>query len=196
MKKKTKIRVALLVMIACAMLMCAVSSTMAWLQAQTDPVVNTFTPSHVDVDLTETTGKNYQMVPGHVISKNPKVTVAADSEDCIVFVEIAESTNPKLSDYVTYAIAEGWTKGSSGNGVPENVIFRTVNKTDTIREFAVLANDQVTVKGTVTEEMMDAITGEGKAQPTLTFKAYAIQLKKSNTESFSAGDAWKQIVGD
>ncbi len=196
-------------MIAVAMMMCAVGSTMAWLQDTTDPVTNTFTPSHIDVELTETKN-DFKMVPGWTIEKDPKVTVEANSEDCIVFVEITESAKPKLSDYITYAIADGWTKGvpegDGANGVPANVIFRTVNKTDTIREFAVLANNQVTVKDTVTEEMMDLITDEvvegGTVEadkPELTFKAYAVQLQKTNVgenQNFTPADAWTQIKGE
>ncbi len=201
MKKKTKIRAALLVMIACAMLMCAVSSTMAWLQDQTDPVTNTFTPSHGDVELTETK-EDFKMVPGWTIPKDPKVTVAADSEDCIVFVVITEKgiEGHTFDKFIGYEIATGWTKGNSENGVPANVYFRTVKKTDTVREFAVLKDNQVTVKYTVTEEMMDLITDkieggqtEEVDKPELTFTAYAVQLKNSNTTEFTPADAWAQV---
>ena len=57
--------------------------------------------------------------------------------------------------------------------------------------FSVLLNDKVTVKGTVTNEMMEAI-GEDE-EPTLTFTAYAIQYMKNESENFTASEAWTNI---
>lgn len=58
---------------------CAVGGTIAWLTAQTDPVVNTFTYGDINIDLKETTGNDYKIIPGVDIEKDPKVTVKANS---------------------------------------------------------------------------------------------------------------------
>ena len=113
MKKK----IALLM--ACVMAFgVAVGGTLAWLTDETQNVVNTFTDSDINITLTETDVENnqtpdansYQMIPGHTIAKDPKVTVLADSEACWLFVEITESAN--FDSYMTYGIADGWTAGA------------------------------------------------------------------------------------
>lgn len=62
-------------------------------------------------------------------------------------------------------------------------------------------NDHVATKPSVTKEMMEAIDGvaatteaaqaEVAARPTITFTAYASQLKKNNTTEFTAAEAWE-----
>lgn len=57
-------------------------------------------------------------------------------------------------------------------------------------EFSVLKDDQVTVLGTVTKEMMAAVENN---KPTLTITVYASQLYKNNTELFTAAEAWANV---
>lgn len=177
--KRTKKLVA---MIAVALTLCmAVGGTLAWLTDTTDEVVNTFTIGNVDISLDETTS-DYQMVPGCTIAKDPKVTVKADSEDCWVFVEITESADPRLSDYISYTVDSAWTKLQDG------VYYREVKDTDKGSGLAVLTDNKVSVKDTVTKDMMDGLENSGK-RPTLTFKAYAIQQ-----EGFDDAEAaWKEL---
>ena len=156
-----------------------VGGTIAWLTDETQAVTNTFTVGNIDIDLTETTGENYKMIPGKTLDKDPKVTVKAGSEDCWLFVEITESAN--LDDFITYAPAAGWTELEAG------VYYREVAASDADQEFAVLEGDEVTVDGGVTKAMMDAITE--KTQPTLTFKAYAIQKEGFATAAL----AWAEV---
>ena len=166
---------------------CAVGGTVAWLTAQTGPVVNTFTTSNIKVELKETTGTNYKMIPGYTISKDPKATVLDGSEECYLFVKLDESTNFK--NYMTYEMVEGWTV------VPgeTNVYFRKVLTTDIGTPYSVLKDNQVTVKDTVTKEQMNALDVEGAVKPTLTITAYASQLYKSAGVKFTAADAWKNV---
>ena len=77
-----------------------VGGTLAWLTAESDTVTNTFTLGDIDIDLDETTGSNYTMIPGNTIGKNPKVTVTAGSEDCWLFVKV-EKTGEFLKKYST-----------------------------------------------------------------------------------------------
>lgn len=118
------------------------------------------------------------MVPGNKLDKNPTVTVKANSEACWLFVKVTESEN--LKDFITYAIAEGWTELQDG------VYYREVPASNADQTFPVLAGNAVTVKDTVTKEML---TAKDFANPTLTFKAYAVQ--KDNVAS--ASDAWAKV---
>lgn len=67
-----------------------VAGTLAWLAARTNPVINNFIGSNLTIDLSETT-KEYSMIPGDDIEKNPKVTVEAGSEACWLFLQVKES---------------------------------------------------------------------------------------------------------
>lgn len=155
----------------------AVAGTVAWLTDSTQTKVNTFTVGNIDIDLTESTS-NYKMVPGETIAKDPKVSVTADSEDCWLFVKVEEGNN--VANFIDYSIASGWTAVDGVSGV----YYREVAATDTVREFSVLKDNQVTVKKTVTKDMMDGITEQTK--PTLSFTAYAVQKAGITT----VADAW------
>lgn len=175
MKKKMIALTAALVLVLSA----AVVGTVAWLTDKTQAEVNTFTVGNIAIDLTETT-TDYKMIPGEEIDKDPKVSVEAGSEACWLFVKVEESAN--LDDFISYTIADGWTKLEDG------VYYRTVAADATEREFSVLANDKVTVKDTVTKADMDAIKADSTKQPTLTFTAYAVQQAGFET----AAAAWTE----
>lgn len=192
MKKKTMAMLISLVFI----LVCAVGGTLAWLTAQTGTITNTFTGSDIGVELAESTGTSYQMVPGHTISKDPKVTITAGSEDCYLFVKVEKSSN--FDDFMTYEMAKDanekaiWTQLEGVDGV-YYMIFdskgdNNMNAKGTA--YSVLDDNKVTVKDTVTKTMMDGLNAEGATKPTLTFTAYASQLYKNNTEKFTPAEAW------
>lgn len=162
----------------------SIGGTIAWLTASTTPVTNTFTTSGIDIELAETT-TDFKMVPGYTIDKDPKVTVEGGSEKCYLFVKVEKSTN--FDSFMTYEMAEGWTALDGVSGV----FYRVVEARDADQPFSVLKNDQVSVKSSVTKEMM---TAENFTKPTLTFTAYASQYMKNNTESFNAGEAWANIT--
>lgn len=184
---KKKILVACLC-VALAVLTIA-GTTLAYLTAKTDDVVNTFTVGNINISLDETKGgtnKEFKMVPGCTIDKDPVVTVKAGSEACWLFVKVDKSSN--LDSFITYTIASGWTKGD-GTNIPANVYYREVTAATADTEFVVLTNNQVTVKDTVTKTMMDEITKGTTTKPTLTFTAYAIQKAGFTT----AADAWAEV---
>ena len=168
-----------------------VAGTLAWLTAKSDVVTNTCTTSDIKVELKETTGTEYQMIPGYAISKNPKATVLAGSEKCYLFVKLDKSAD--FDTYLEYVIADGWTKLDD---VADTVYYRVVDGTTNQigTAYSVLKDDQVTVKGSVTKEQMNALDAEGAAKPTLTITAYASQLHKNATETFSASEAWNNIA--
>lgn len=175
MKKKTLALVLALTLLVAGV----VGSTLAWLTDQTAEVKNTFTVGDINIGLTETT-TDYKMVPGNTIAKDPTVTVKANSEACWLFVKVTESTD--LKDFITYAIAEGWTALPGVDGV----YYREVPASAADQPFSVLKGDAVTVNSDVTKEML---TAKDFANPTLTFKAYAVQ--KENVAS--ASDAWAKV---
>lgn len=148
---------------------CAIGGTVAWLTANTAPVVNTFTYGDINITLDETTGSNYKIIPGVDITKDPKVTVKKDSEACWLFVKVEEE-GTFVANKVTYSIADGWTKGD-GTNIPENVYYREVDAVTADTDFAVLEGNKVTVSDTLTKEDIKNIT----TNPTLTFTAYAVQ---------------------
>lgn len=172
----TKVLVAVLALALCTIF--AVGGTIAWLTANTDPVVNTFTYGDINIKLDESDDLDLKMVPGKVITKDPVVTVKADSEACWLFVKVEESEN--FEDFMTYTMADGWTALADNDGV----YYCEVTASDADQEFAVIADNEVTVKGTVTKTDLNALTAD--TYPTLTFTAYAVQ--KENVSSAAA--AW------
>lgn len=175
MKKKTLALVLALTLLVAGI----VGGTLAWLTDQTAEVKNTFTVGDINIDLTETT-TDYKMVPGNTIAKDPTVTVKANSEACWLFVKVTESTD--LKDFITYAIAEGWTALPGVDGV----YYREVPASAADQTFSVLAGDAVTVKSDVTRTMLETAKTDA---PTLTFQAYAIQR-----DHFATADtAWAEV---
>ena len=166
-----------------------VGGTVAWLIADTDPVVNTFTYGDIDLKLEETdthldddddpNTNQYKMLPGEDITKDPKVTVLAGSENCWLFVKLVRSEN--FSEFLTYTIEDGWSQlyDAEGNEV-EGVYYRfqSENTKDVI--YSVLKRDKVSVLGSVTKELLNDLDDNGKnvtgaTYPSLSATAYAVQ---------------------
>ncbi len=182
-KKGVSGKVFALVLAAALVLGAGIGGTLAWLTDKTDSITNTFTVGDINIELTETTGgteKQFKMVPGNEIAKDPKVTVEAGSEACWLFVKIEKSTN--FDTFLTYSVAEGWTKLDGGT---DTVYYRQVNAAEKDTPFNVLKGDKVSVKEEVTKAQMNSLTD--KNYPTLTFTAYAVQKDNVNT----AATAWQ-----
>ena len=176
----------LALVLACVLCVCiGIGGTLAWLTATTTPVQNTFTTSDINITLTETGATNnansYKMVPGYTITKDPKVTVLGGSEKCYLFVKLEKSDN--FDDFMTYTVADGWTQLTGVDGV----YYREVDTSTSNQDFAVIANNTVTVKDTVTKGMMNAPTF---TNPTLTVTAYATQYYSTNDTPFDVAVAW------
>lgn len=170
-------------------------ATFAWLTAKTDPVVNTFTYGDINIELEESTGSDYKIIPGVDIKKDPKVTVKAGSEACWLFVKVDEENWPEFADgegenavrKVKYDIADGWTKGD-GTNIPANVYYREVAANAANQEFPVLKDNKITVSDTLTKiDINEKLTGT----PKLSITAYAIQKDGMDT----AAQAWAAIPG-
>ena len=186
--KKLAVMLASLALVLCTI----IGGTLAWLVTETDPVVNTFTYGDINITLRETdTNKDgdndpntntYPMVPGHTITKDPKVTFMANSEDAWLFVQLEKAND--FDKFMTYEMADGWTKLDNVDGV----YYREVSKAAQDAEFTVIKGDTVTVKGEVTKGMLNALDANGASNyPKLTVTAYAVQ-RDSNIAT--AADAW------
>ena len=154
--------------------------TLASLQSSTGDVVNEFNANQVTVELTETTGGNYEIIPGTSQTKDPTVTVD-NSIDAYVFVRVNDTTD----GLVTYEIESGWTLLDGYT----NVYYREVTADAANKEFAVLEGNTVSYDASLeNKDMLDA-GGNLKEGLALTFAASAIQKDGFTT----ALDAWKQI---
>lgn len=161
---------------------CVAGGTIAWLISTPDPVVNTFTYGDINIELKETTGENYKIIPGVNIEKDPKVTVKANSEACWLFVKVEEE-GTFVANKVTYSVADGWTKGD-GTKIPANVYYRSVDAVTADTDFYVLKDNKVYVSEDLTKDDIKDLTG-----PTLTFTAYAVQKDGIN----DAATAWGKV---
>lgn len=212
MQKKLKISwksLILAVMLTCTFC-AAAGGTMAWLMSESDPVVNTFTYGDINLDLEETdTNKDgdgdpdtntYPMVPGDEITKDPLITVKGGSEKAWLFVKLEKTggditigeTTYDFDDFLTYEMADGWTLVDGQS----DVWYREAESSEEDVEFTVIKDNKVTVKETVTKEMLNALDlledgseKEDKQYPTLTVQAYAVQ----HAHIDSAADAWALI---
>ena len=109
--------------------------TYAYLQGVSEEKVNTFNANQVTVELEETEGPNYDIIPGTSQEKDPKVTVNA-TVDAYVFVEVTDNTD----GLVNYAIEDGWI--ALGDAYP-GVYYRNVNASEEAQEFYVLKDNTV-----------------------------------------------------
>ena len=169
-----------------------VGGTYAWLIDQTDTVENTFTYGDINIKLEETNtelddddNKNtntYKMMPGIDLAKDPVITVADGSEHCWLFVELEKTDN--FDDYLEYHIADKWVQLEDQNGTAmDGIYYRFIDaEKDTEKAIPVLLgnsdhpNGIVTVKGSVTKEMLNALDKDGATDyPKLSVTGYAVQ---------------------
>lgn len=184
--------------------MLGVGGAIAWLTDTSGPVRNSFTVGDVEITLKESplsssgmygdpaegVSNAYEMIPGFTYKKDPVVSVANDSEDCILFVKFEENNNPSTYlDYVsTLSVANGWTQGAGS--IPSNVWYREVKQGDATKTWRLLADDEITVKA-------DAVTKQNMSEAAaaeLVYTAYAIQLYKTNGVEFTPEEAWAEVA--
>lgn len=119
MKKTLTVILALVLVVVMS-----VAGTVAYLTSQ-DTVTNTFTVGKVEITLDETdvdvygakdgetrvTANTYKLIPGHSYIKDPVVHVAADSENCWLFVKVENGLSAIEDSTATIAAqlaAKGW----------------------------------------------------------------------------------------
>lgn len=135
--------------------------------------------------------------------------VIGNDDNKVVYTSANQNVEKSFGDYFTYAIRleNEWTQGD-GTNIPANVYYREYNAADGEDEgtesdaatYYILtpgiptngsngANGVITVKDTVTKEMVDALNQSGYKTPQLTFTAYAIQKEGFTT----AAAAWTEL---
>lgn len=209
----TGVKVLMLVLALVLTATCSIGGTLAWMVAKTDAVVNTFTYGDIKLELWEhdyiptsntldekqtvKENKDYTVLPGVNLPKDPYVTVGDTSEDCWLFVKIEETGWPAVSvagettqrnEKINWAI-DGtdvndteWTLVAGET----NVYCRKVLASDTIKTFDILKDNQITVSGDLTKGEIKNMSQSFN----LTITAYACQLNNGNNGEFDAEEAW------
>jgi hypothetical protein len=180
MKKAIIIIAAVIVVLAAG-----ITSTIAWITSTTGPLDNKFTIGDVNITLTEPDFvQNSKLVPGKTIKKDPKVTVKANSEPCYVFVKI--ETTADLAACVGYTVDPAWTPLTGHTGV----YWQTAESKASDADLPVLANNQITVSGSITKADLAKIDVSADS---MKITAYAIQqnyLTSGGTAVTDAAGAW------
>lgn len=147
-----------MLLVLCAVLLVAgsVMGTLAYLKAQTGTVTNTMTVGKVEITLDEAKvneygvpvsgvdrvadGNKYKLIPGHTYVKDPKITVAANSEASYLFVRIRNDINGiEAAGDNTIAKqmdANGWTSLGSGSRIYYRSAAATAEKAEEYPVFA------------------------------------------------------------
>lgn len=192
MKKKTLISIIAVALVICV----SIGGVLAYLTAKTNTITNTFTVGKVDLSLTETwntdsdgDGTNdswsAKIIPGKEYTKDPVVTVEADSEECWLFVKFDENNSPaNYFDYTsTLTEANGWIQGD-GTNIPANVWYRSVPASDKDTAWHLLDGDKITING----DKVNATNMNAAAAAELAYTAYAVQK-----EGLDAKTAWSKL---
>lgn len=182
---KKKILAACLVV--CLLATAVIGTTLAYF-TDTKEVTNTFTVGKVSITLDETdvdlygvkdgetrvTQNDYKLIPGRTYTKDPTIHVAADSEDCYLFVKVTNG----ISGVINELNLTGWTRIENSD-----YYYYGANPTGTVAK----ANDDAvvfsnfTVKSDVNADDLNAVDNQ-----TIIVTAYAIQADGFDT----AIDAW------
>lgn len=178
--RKSIITASLAVTLAAAVLLGG--GTYAYLEGQTEDTVINFQPHKVMVELNETTGGSYHIIPGTTQAKDPTVTVD-NTVDAYVYVEVTDATD----GLVDYEMADGWIKLAGY----DNIYYREVAKHADVRVFPILKDNIVSYDAAL--ENSDMLEEDGttlKDGITLAFKALAIQ----KTPFDDPKDAYEEMV--
>lgn len=191
-----KTRSKALILTLCAVLLVAASvlGTMAYLTS-TDEVKNTFTVGSVAITLDETDvddsttdadrdrANSYKLLPGHTYTKDPIVHVNSTSEDCYLFVKVANEI-AEIEGETTVAeqmAAKGWVAVDGVTGV---YVYTQSNAPAVVEGGSnVTVFDNFTISGTVDNATLATYNNK-----TITVTAYAIQA--DGFEGKSAKEIW------
>lgn len=112
-------------LVVCLLATAIIGTTLAYFTDKTEAVTNTFTSGKVDITLDEapvgqdgketsgdrTTGNNYKLYPGKEYDKDPTVWVNEGSEDCYLFVKVANGLSGLEAEGDTTIAAQMAAKG-------------------------------------------------------------------------------------
>lgn len=208
-RSRRGVRVLMVALAVVLAVCCATGGTIAWLTSTPDAVSGTFVIGNINITLSdETKTLNTETAntidvsnavtsytPGQQIKSNPRVTVAANSEACFLFIHIDEENNTfdngkekivqwKLATTATIHWQE--VQGHSG------YYYREVPKYARDATYQIFdQTEMLTVNKSLTKETIDAT---GFHSPTITITAAAVQrenIPDSNGDNtVDVADAW------
>ena len=191
---KTKSKALLLTLCAVLLVTASMLGTMAYLTS-TASVENTFTVGSVAITLDETDVDNstadanrdqansYKLMPGHTYTKDPTIHVAAASEDCYLFVKVANEITAIEGETTVAAqmTAKGWVAVDGVTGV---YVYTQSNAPAVVSGGSnVTVFDNFTISGTVDNATLATYNNK-----TITVTAYAIQA--DGFEGKTASQIW------
>ena len=192
-KKNSSVKAVALLLCMALLIGGAIGGTLAYLMTSTTPVVNTFTVGNIGTLTLSETGmdatnrtKDYMVIPGVDITKDPKVTFSGNNVAAYVFVKVDAAMGwTTTTDNRTYTCIYGkvsWTVDNSWTLVDgtTNVYWQEAT-TSGLSNVSVISGNKITVASTVLQSELTA-----GAVPDLTFTAYAVQ--KDNMADAAA--AW------
>lgn len=212
MSKNTRSRILLTAVAALLLVVVSVAGTVAYLQANTDPIVNTFATSGISIDLKEQeydpdthllvgamksnfTNDDYRFIPNVNLPKNPKVTATADVPFW-VFVKVdlkgwdtvAALKDDNGNELIDWDLNfDGWSSFAAENAT---VYYKAFGAGDEV-DHDILVGNQITV-GDLTKEQLETLKG---VDISMTFTAYACQQDTfaANGDKTAAQVAWETI---
>lgn len=182
MKKTLTVLLALVLVIAMS-----VAGTMAYLTSTTDTVTNSFTVGNVTITLDEAKvteygaldtsatsrvqANTYKLIPGHSYLKDPTIHVAANSEDCYLFVKVEDGLTDIEADSTIAAqlTSNHW---KAVDGVANVYVYAATDGNAKVVAASTSVTD-VPVFGSFTLKGDAVVSGYANAQIKVT--AYAIQ---------------------
>lgn len=191
--KKSKIRLILLIVASVALIVSlTIGGTLAWLTAQSDTLINTFTVGKITMTLDEAeiidgkptgdridskknidTDNSYTIIPGATIDKDPTITIGEGSESCYVFAAIktnlpVDVTDPNQNVIKKWDIGTGWEVVTSSSYTAKD------GDTVTIYVFSDTTTKapQVVTPTTTLSKLFETITFKGEELTQDILKAY------------------------
>ena len=186
-------------------MVCVVGGTLAFLIAESNTVVNTFTYGEITLTVTETKGEQKEnvrefanVIPGSVIEKDPTVTVKADSEDCYVYVMIIDGLYVPSRGKVEFSVnQDAWEqvgkKRDTGTHVYTLYKYKSVVEKSDDDQILVTVFDEVHFDEALNNDDLNKL--RNNAYATITIKAFAHQAEKADEVADNVAIAWfeKQI---
>ena len=192
-----KLKQILAIVLSLALVACiSVAATVAYLTDK-EEVTNTFTVGKVNITLDETDvdaagspipsaspvkENEYKLYPGSEYVKDPKIHVAADSEDCWVFIKLENGL--KGIESATRAESDGV---AGYNCIEDQILnndWKLIDATNNIYAFKYVQSKGATVATFTNFEIDSAVTNEKLAQykdAKVKVTAYAIQAANFDT---------------
>lgn len=202
-KKTVSTKVVVLLLAIVLVIGCVAGGTLAWLITSTDPVENTFVAGEIgNLALNETDAdKQFTIVPGVDISKDPTVTFDGNNVPAYLFVQVSYDgwtisedgktfTIGSGDKEMTWDIADGWTKLE--NGVYYQIVEADAD-TQATRSYGIIKDNTITVESGITkDDLAKDSEGNNAYTKSLTFTAYAIQQEghTGTTDAEKAASAW------